>query len=172
MPLFEMNAEAYVQNHQTCMYPLLPDMNGFHANMTMQVMSELSEKYRDDHGTLAEQFIWMQLCLDRTDTIELSEKINIRGRLSMFDQLWEESPTIQKMRVQYEVQGFEKGEVQTLQRTLVEFVQIRFPELTELAQRQAQLCKKPEVLETMTRELFKTSETGMAQQLLVSMSEQ
>ena len=68
----------------------------------------------------------------------------------MFEQLWEESPTVQKMRAQY----YEKGEVQTLQRTLVEFVQVRFPVLTELAQRQAQLCKKPEVLQTVTRQLF------------------
>lgn len=33
VPLFCMDAEPYVQNHQTCMYPILPAMRGFHADM-------------------------------------------------------------------------------------------------------------------------------------------
>ena len=60
-----------------------------------------SERYGDDRATLTEQFIWMQLCLARTQTLELTEKIHIQERLSMFDQLWEENPTIQKMREEY-----------------------------------------------------------------------
>jgi hypothetical protein len=86
--------ETYVQNYQTCMYPLLPTMRGFHADMAVQALKELSERYRDDRATFIEQFIWMQLCLDRNRTIKLPEKINIQERLNMFDQLWEERPTI------------------------------------------------------------------------------
>ena len=77
--------------------------------MAVQAMNELSERYRDDRATLAEQFIWMQLCLDRTKTIKLSEKIDIRGRLNMFDLLWEESPVIQKIREQSLVKGLQEG---------------------------------------------------------------
>ena len=82
-----MDAEPYVQNHQTSMYPVLPAMRGFHADMAVQVVNELSEPYRDDRTTLTEQFIWMQLCLERTTIIELEEKIEITERLTMFDQL-------------------------------------------------------------------------------------
>ena len=84
----------------------------------------------------------------------------------MFEQLWEESPTVQKMRAQY----YEKGEVQTRQQTLVEFVQVRFPALTELAQRQAQTCKNAEALHTVTQQLYAAPDVSAAQRLLESLS--
>ena len=152
VPLFQMNAELYVQNHQTCMYSLLPAMCGFHADMAVQAVTELSERYRDDRATLTEQFIWMQLCLARTQTVELMEKINIQERLSMFDQLWEENPTIQKMRAEYRMKGLQEGlqkglqegrqeerqrELQGLRHLLVSIVQTKYPDLVDLAQQQA-----------------------------------
>ena len=96
----------------------------------------------------------------------------------MFEQLWEESPTVQKMRAQsYEKgkgegkeEGREEGKVQTLQRTLVKFVQVRFPVLTELAQRQAQLCQNAELLDTVTQQLYAAPDVRAAQRLLESLS--
>jgi hypothetical protein len=134
VPLFLMNAEAYVQNHQTCMYPLLPAMCGFHADMAVQAVNELSERYRDDRARLSEQFIWMQLCLARTQTLELTEKIHIQERLSMFDQLWEENPTIQKMRAEYLQKGRQEErqrELQGLRHLLVSIVQPKYPVFLE-----------------------------------------
>ncbi len=168
LPLFAMEAQPYVEQHQVCMYPLVPTMQGIDADLMTQVLTELSEFYRHDRKTFSDQFAWMKLFLERNSILEPLEKDKIEERLAMFEQLWEESPTIQKMRTHY----YEKGITQGVQRTLVEFVQVRFPELTEFAQRQAQLCKKPEVLETITRELFTAPNSGTAQQLLASMSEQ
>src|SRR5205085_1182570 len=130
----------------------LPAMCGFHADMAVQAVTELSERYRDDRATLTEQFIWMQLCLARTQTVELMEKINIQERLSMFDQLWEENPTIQKMRAEYRMKGLQEGlqkglqegrqeerqrELQGLRHLLVSIVQTKYPDLVDLAQQQA-----------------------------------
>src|SRR5436305_7150836 len=70
LPLFTMDAEICVKQHQTCMYPLLPTMLGLHADMVTQVMSELSELYRGDEVTLAQQFTWTKLILERTETIQ------------------------------------------------------------------------------------------------------
>jgi predicted transposase YdaD len=155
VPLFQMNAEPYVQNHHTCMYPVLPSMCGFHADMAVQAMNELSQRYRDDRATLAEQFIWMQLCLDRTKTIKLPEKMYIRGRLNMFDQLWEESPTIQKMREEYLQKGIQKGiqegrqeelqeELQRLRQILMNIVRVKYPDLVDLAHQRASLVDNPD----------------------------
>jgi len=69
------------------------------------------------------------------------------------------------------VEGLEKGEVQTLQRALVEFVQVRFPILTELAQRQAQFCKNAEMLHTVAQQLYAVPDVSAAQRLLASLSE-
>lgn len=86
----------------------------------------------------------------------------------MFDQLWEESPTVQKLKAQY----YEKGEVQTLQRMLVKGVQRRFPELTELAQKKVQLCNKPDTLELLFQQIQDAPDLKTVQQLLGSISEQ
>jgi hypothetical protein len=137
-----------------------------------QVLTELSEFYHHDRKTFSDQFAWMKLFLERNNILTPLEKSKIEERFVMFEQLWEESPTVQKMRSHYYEKGIAQGITQGVQRTLVEFVQVRFPELTEFAQRQAQLCKKPEVLETITRELFTAPDSGTAQQLLESMSEQ
>jgi hypothetical protein len=164
VPLFLMNAEPYVQNHQTCMYPLLPAMCGFHADMAVQAVNELSERYGDDRATLTEQFIWMQLCLARTQTLELTEKIHIQERLSMFDQLWEENPTIQKMREEYLQKGIQKGiqkgrqeerqrELQGLRHLLVSIVQPKYPDLVDLAQQQALHFENPEALHLLIQQV-------------------
>jgi predicted transposase YdaD len=173
VPLFQMNAESYVQNHQTCMYPLLPAMYGFHADMAVLALNELSERYRDDRKTLTEQFIWMQLCLARTQTIELPEKIHIQERLSMFDQLWEENPTIQKMREDYRMKGFQEGHqeglqegLQTLQDTLVDVVRAKYPDLVDLAQQQASRFDKIAVLRLMIHKLINAPNADVARWLL------
>jgi hypothetical protein len=70
LPLFTLDAEQFVQEHRACMYPLLPAMNGVHA----EVMQELTELYRDDEITLAQQFTWMKILLERTSTVTSLEK--------------------------------------------------------------------------------------------------
>ena len=70
----------------------------------------------------------------------------------MFDQLWEESPTIQKMRAEYRMKGLQEGrqegrqqgrqeeiqsELQKLQQTLTKVVRATYPEFVDLAQQQA-----------------------------------
>lgn len=42
LPLFTWEAERFVREHQTCMYPLLTAMEGVHAELISQVMQELT----------------------------------------------------------------------------------------------------------------------------------
>jgi hypothetical protein len=65
------------------MYPLLPAMNGVHAELISQVMQELTELYREDQVSLAQQFSWMSILLERTSTITDLEKSRIEERLSI-----------------------------------------------------------------------------------------
>jgi hypothetical protein len=98
LSLFTWEAEPFVQEHQACMYPLLPAMDGVHAELISQVMQELTELYREDQASLAQQFTWMSILLERTDTVKEPEKSRIKERLSMFDQLWNESPRVQQIQ--------------------------------------------------------------------------
>jgi hypothetical protein len=168
LPLFTMNAQTYVEQHRACMYPLLPTMLGLHADLVTQVLNELSELYRDDEVTLAQQFVWMKLLLERTDTIPPLEKGKIQERVAMFDKLWEESPTVQKMREQY----YEKGKVENSQSMLVDAVQIRFPDLTDFAQKQVRLCDDPSVLKLLFQKILTAPDVKTARWLLESTPEQ
>jgi hypothetical protein len=179
LPLFTMDAETCVAQHQIFMYPLVPTMHGVHADLMVQVVEELAAFYGDEKQTLSDQFTWMKVLLRRNDVISDLEKNRIEERLNMFDEIWEQSPLIQKERTEYyakgrgegKEEGIAQGELQTLQRTLVRFIQARFPELTEFAQRQAKLCTKLDVLENITQQLFTAPDRKTAQQLLTSISE-
>jgi flagellar biosynthesis/type III secretory pathway protein FliH len=166
-------------------------MRGVHADMITQVLSELSELYRGDKATLSRQLEWIQLLLERTDTIQPSEKEKIRERLAMdeiFDQLWEESPRTQKLRerIQKEArakyleegvkqgtaQGITQGTVQGSQNLLLRFVQTQFPNLTEFAQKKVKLCDDPDTLEQLFQQLITAPDVMAAQHLLEAIPEQ
>jgi hypothetical protein len=141
LALFHLNAKKIVQRRHTCMYALLPTMKHVNADLMEKALLELLEIYRDDRNTVAEQFVWMQVLLDRTTTVNDVKKEQIKARLNMFEQLFEESPTIQKIREQYLVkgrqeglqEGLQKGQLLALQNLLVSNVQARYPELVALA---------------------------------------
>lgn len=101
-------------------------------------MDELAELYREDEVTLAQQIIWMELLLERTDTVSPSEKRRIQEELKVYDPLWEENSKVRRIRAESEAEGLAKGKAEGkaegLQIALLSAVTVRFPELTELAQ--------------------------------------
>jgi hypothetical protein len=155
--LFKLDAQEMVQQHHACMYPLLPTMKHVNADIMEQAVRELWEIYHDDVGTLAEQFVWMQVFLERTTTIKLVQKKQIKERLNMFEQLFEESPMIQKMRKRYRIQGRQEGRqegIQVLQDLLVDSVQARYPNLAGLARQQAGHFDKLDVLKLLIQQVM------------------
>ncbi len=149
LPLFQLDAEQFVREHVVCMYPLLPTMQGVHHEMIKQVMDELVALYREDEVTLADQFVWMSLLLERTDTIPPREKSEIERQLHMYDKLWEESPRVQKERAK----GRAEGELHVAQRMFVNIVTARFPALTELAKQQAAQIDSPAALDVLAQKV-------------------
>jgi hypothetical protein len=112
LSLGTMDAETCVRQHHTCLYPLLPTMHGLHADLMTQVLTEMSELYREHEETFSQQFTWIKLLLERTDTLQPLEKSKIWERLVMFDRLWEESPMVQKTKKQSYEQGRAEGVTQ------------------------------------------------------------
>ena len=182
LPLFTLEAEQFVQNHIACMYPLLPTMRGTNYQLIQQVLDELTELYREDEVKLSQQLIWMEVLLARTDMVPQVEKHKIQERLSMYDQLWEENPKIRKIRaeskaegiaegeakglVEGEAKGLVEGEAKGLQTALVTTVQIRFPALSELAERQVKQITKPDMLTLLLRQITIASDEDFVRQVL------
>ena len=136
LSLFTWEAEQFVREHRACMYPLLPAMNGVHAELISQVMQELTELYRQDQVSLAQQFSWMSILLERTGTVTDLEKSRIEERLTMFDQLWNESPRVQQMKKQFREEAKKEAKKESEQK----FEQERL----RLQQEQLQLQQKAE----------------------------
>ena len=149
LPLFLEEAEHYVREHITCMYPLLPTMQGTNHVMMKQIMDELAALYRDDEVTLAQQFVWMELLLERTETVSPAEKEEIQKELKMYDPLWEEHPKVKKIRIESKTEG----EVQALRSAIVTVVKVRYPELGELAQQKVEEINTPEVLKFLLAQI-------------------
>jgi hypothetical protein len=146
LPLFELEAERYVREHALCMYPLLPTMQGADHRLIKQAMDELVAHYQNNEAMLAQQFVWMELLLERTDTISLEEKDEIWKELKMYDPLWEESPRVQRTRAE--------SAIQTAQRMLILFVKLRFPDLAELAEEQLIQIKSLDALNFLAQKVY------------------
>ena|SRR5215469_3168892 len=162
LPLFTMDAEHFVREHILCMYPLLPTMQGATDVVLGRAMDELAELYRDDEVTLAQQFVWMELLVERTDTISAQDKRKIQERLDMYDRLWEENPKVQQIRAESEA----KGEVQAMRRMLISVVKARFPALVELAQEQALQINSPDALDLLVQKIATAPDEQMVRWLL------
>ena len=172
LPLFTMDAEQYVRNHVLAMYPLLPTMKGANRAIIKQAVDELAELYREDEVTLAQQIIWMELLLERTDTVPLPEKQGIQEELKVYDPLWEENSKVRRMRAESEAkgraEGEARGEAKGLQMALVSAVKVRFPELTELAQQKVGLINDAAGLDMLLKHVITAPDENTARWLLSS----
>ena len=164
LPLFMLEAEQFIREHVSCMYPLLPTMRGTNTALIQQAMDELAALYREDEITLSQQLIWMEIFLARTDTVPQPEKYKIQEKLDMYDKLWEENPKVQKIRAESEA----KGKVETLQNMLVTTIELRFPALSDLAKRQVLRIQKPDALDLLFRQITVSSDENFVRSILTS----
>ncbi len=169
LPLFTLEAEHYVREHHTCMYPLLPTMHGANADLIAQAMEELASLYREDEVSLAQQFVWMELLLERTDTISALEKVKIQEQIKMYDPLWDEHPKVKKMRAEAEAQSeirARQAELSALQRAIVNLVKARFPDLTEQAKKRVEQLDSPDTLNFLLVEIGSAADETVARHIL------
>ena len=113
-------------------------MKGSNHVLMKQAMDELAALYQEDEVSLAQQFVWMELLLERTETIAPPEKAEIQKELRMYDPLWENHPKVKKIRAESKAEG--------LRSAIVTMVKARFPDLTELAQQKVAQLNNPDVL--------------------------
>ena len=166
LPLFTLDAERYIREHIAYMYPMLPTMKGANRELIKQAMDELAQLYRDDEVTLSQQFLWMELLLDRTDTVPIQEKDEIRRQLSMYDPLWEENSRVQKDRAESKAEGKLEGEIHGSQTIVLDLVKARFPTLAEEAQHHIVQIKTVETLRLLAKQLVMAPDEAMARWVL------
>jgi hypothetical protein len=174
LPLFTLDAERYVFEQVHCMYPLLPTMQNVHHTMIKQVMGELAELYREDEVTLSQQFVWMKLLLNRTDTILDTEKEKIKEVLNMYNRLWDEDPDVQKERAvskaegkaEGKTEGKAEGKAEGIAQAVLLLVKARFPRWLELAQQKAKQTSQISDLDMLVEQLAVAADEDTARRLL------
>jgi hypothetical protein len=86
------------------------------------------------------------------------EKEQVEKRLSMYSDLWDNTPMAQEMREQWRQEGrqraYQEGRREACQWALVTVVRIRFPDLADFAQYQASHFDKPEVLKSLFEQVL------------------
>ena len=173
LPLFRLNAEEIVRQQHTCMYPLIPAMQNVDANLMYHIVQALTEIYRDDKETLHQQYTCIQVLLSRTGTITREEKVKIKERLHMFQELFDGSPLIQEIRKVSHDQGLEEGirqerqeSIQNLQTLIVKAVQDKYPFLSEYARKQVIHFNSPEDLNSVILKIMHTSSPNTIRDIL------
>ena len=161
-------------------------MKHVNADLMEQALRELAELYQDEKGKLAEQFVWMRVFLDRTTTVKDVKREQIKARLNMFEQLFNESPTIQKIREESLGEGLQKGrqeglqeglqkglqkgrqegQILALQDLLVTSVHARYPELAVLARTSASRCDQMDALKLLILQVMTAPNAVAVRRLL------
>ena len=88
----------------------------------------------------------------------------------MFDKLWDESPMVQKMKEESEArgkaEGKAEGELVGLQRTLVNIVKVRFPDLAGLSQQKVAQTSNTGVIDLLIEQIITAKDESIARWLL------
>src|SRR5205809_5114438 len=94
------------------MYTFLPAMKDCTAELLKRAMDEMAEAFRHDQTTLSQQFVWMQLLLERSDILPLPEKVKVKEQFTMYDPLWEDHPKVKQIRAESEARGKAEGKAE------------------------------------------------------------
>src|SRR5581483_5312271 len=119
--LWTLDARQYVQAQEICMYTLLPAMKNADAQVLLQAIDGLVERFKENETKLAQRLLWLSTFLRRSDMVALEDKQRVEERLDTFEQLLEQDEFVRKQRAL----GEEAGEVKEARRILVRVVNRR-----------------------------------------------
>jgi len=126
--------------------------------------------YQDNKIQLARELRWLGIVLRRADIVSVEEKREIEERLSMYDDLMEKDPKMQKIRDESEARGEAKGEAkgrtEGLQTAILVIVKGRFPSLFKMAKQSVRHISTDEELSNLLAQIAVAPDETAARLLL------
>ncbi len=165
-PLWEQQADQYINEHAVVMYALLPTMAGANASLLHKAIDDMVKYYKGNDAKLAAELRLMGIVLRKVKTLPRTDKREIQERLNMWDDLMERDPKMRKIRKESEAKGEALGLIRGLRTAVITVVTLRFPLLTELAQRKVSRIRKPEKLNLLLEQVMSVSDEDAARSLL------
>jgi len=158
LPLWRLDAQQFTQDHLVSMYTLLPAMNGANASLLIQAINEMRQRYK--RPQLVRHLTRFRIILHRTKTLSEQVKQSVEEYMHMYqyDSLLDEDPEIQERKTSSEIRGAQK--------IVVDFVEARFPALTELAQQRVTLIENTEILSQLAKQIATVPDEDTARWLL------
>jgi len=186
LPLWQLQAEHFVNDHAVVLYALLPTMQGANAGLLHKAIDEMVEYYKGDNTRLAQEFRWMGIVIRRATSMSRADKREIQERLTMWDDLMEKDPRMQKIRKESEAKGrteglkegrteglkegiekgIREGLAEGLRKAIITAIKLRFPDLTEVAQEKVARVNKPEKLDLLVDQIAVAPDEKMVLLLL------
>ncbi len=156
LPLWKLDAQQFAQDHVVSMYTLLPAMSGANASLLIQAINEMRQRYK--RPQLVRHLTRFRIIMHRTKTLAEQEKRSVEEYMHQYDSLLDEDPEIQERETRSEIRGAQK--------IVVDFVEARFPALTELAQQRVTLIENTEILSQLAKQIATVPDEDMARWLL------
>lgn len=153
-----MEALPFLQGHVVCMYTLLPAMKGITATMLLQALEEMKQYY--SKPKLGDHLVRFQKILRRSTTISAQDRTIVEATLKTYeyDSLMDDSPKV--------LEGVMKGEVQGVQKMVIEAVEDKYPSLVGLAQEKVLLIQQPDLLRQLVKQIYHSPDEQTARWLL------
>jgi hypothetical protein len=95
-PLFDKDAQPFLEQHIACMYPALPTMRGANVNKVIQAVNEMKVLYRDNPKLLYEQLAIMEALMERSTTLSEEDKARLAKDAIMSDPLMDNYSRFQR----------------------------------------------------------------------------
>jgi predicted transposase YdaD len=174
MPLWKLNARDYLDTHAVSMYGLLPTMQGADLTSLSTAIEEMRLHYKGDDTRLRRELLCFRTLLNRATTVPAKDRRQIKERLIMFNDLFEDDPFIQEKKAEGRAEGLAeglaegeaKGITQGLQTAVVTVVKGRFPSLVPLAEQRVKHVNKPDVLNMLLLQVSKAEDENLTRWLL------
>ena len=146
-----------------CMYPFLPAMRNFDAQLMKQATAHL-KTYYEDAEDFSEQFVWMYIFFEQSTTISPEERPKIEEVFKMngLEQIWANSPTVQEDRAITRADE----RLQTSRSFVVTVVTARFPSLADQAKQKAASMTQSEALHQLVKHIVTAPDKKTVRNLL------
>jgi len=135
--LWEIDGEWIVSRQIVPLYILLPGTKAPTIDLLKKALQEMFQAY--DRHEIGYRFRWFRYILRRTDTMAEEDKQIIEKEFEMqfnYKELVQDDPIIQELFAEHEAEGEARGEARGLQKSILNFLQARFPTLAATSQAQ------------------------------------
>jgi hypothetical protein len=174
LKLWEIEASAFMQAWPPGLYTLLPALKNVDYSMLAQALDIWKVFYAKRNDDLEKQLLWFDVFLTRSDTIVDEDRRKIMQKREEFASLLDQGFYVQKklaegkeegLRVGKE-EGLRAGSVTTMQRSILIMVQVRFPQLDELALSKVNRCSELAKLDRLFSDLLHATNEQTARYFL------